>query len=103
MLRLAHSPLKINKKYYRTCVCGDIETEIHLFFSCKFHDAARAIVCNRVCNTVTDNKSPELFDCLSNVELVRIFLLGLPADKPSHISIAVFCAVDYFLEYHNTF
>jgi len=49
MLRLAHSPLNINKKSYRTCVCGDIETEIHRFFYCKLHDAARAILSNRVC------------------------------------------------------
>ena len=41
MLRLAHSPLNINKKSYRTYVCGHIETEIHLFFYCDFHDAAR--------------------------------------------------------------
>ena len=69
MVRLAHSPLNINKKSYSTCVCRDIETEIHLFFFCKFHDAARAILCNRVCNIVTDNKSPELFDFLNNDEL----------------------------------
>jgi len=76
MLRLAHSPLNINKKSYRTCVCGDIETEIHLFFYCNFHDAARAILSNRVYNIVTNNISPEFFDCLSNVELLRIFLFG---------------------------
>jgi len=40
MLRLARSPLNINKKSNRTCVCGEIETEIHLFFYCTFHDAA---------------------------------------------------------------
>jgi len=67
MLRLAHSPLNINKKSYRTCVCSDIETEIHLFFHCNFHDAARAILYNRVYNIVTNNISPEFFDCLSNV------------------------------------
>ena len=82
MLSLAHSPLNINKRSYRTCVCADIETEIHLFFYCKYHDAARAIHCNRECNIVTDNKSPEVFDCLSNVELLRIFLFGLPDDEP---------------------
>ena len=64
MLRLAHSPLDINKKLYRTCVCGGIEAEIHLFFCCDFHDAARAILFNRVYNIVTNNISPEFFDCL---------------------------------------
>jgi len=79
----AHSPLNINKKSFRTCVCGDIETEIHLFFYC--------------------NKSPEFFDCLSNVELLHVFLFGLPDDEPSHISVAVFCAVNDFLKYCNRF
>ena len=36
MLRLAHSPVNINKKSYRTCVCDDIETEIHLLFTVIF-------------------------------------------------------------------
>jgi len=99
----AHSPLNFNKKSYRTCVCGDIETEIHLFFHCNFHDAARAILSNRVCNIVTDNKSTEFFDCLSIVELLRIFLFGLPDDEPSHISVAVFCAVDIVLKSCNRF
>ena len=77
MLRLTHSQLNINKKSYRTCVCGDIENEINLFYYCNFHDAAQAILFNRVYNIVTSNISPEFFDCLSNVELLRIFLFGL--------------------------
>ena len=103
MLRLTHNPLNISKKFYRTCVCGDIETEIHHFFYCNFRDAARTIHSNRVCNIVTDNKSPEIFDCLSNVELLRIFLFGLPDDGPSHISVAVFYVVDEFLTSCNRF
>ena len=103
MLCLAHSPLNINKKSYRTCVCGDIETEIHLFFCCNFHDAARAILFNRVYNIVTNNMSPEFFDCLSNVQLLRIFLFGLPDNEPSHVSVAVFCAMDDFLKSCNKF
>ena len=103
MFRLAHSPLNINKKSYRTCACGDIETEIHLFSYCNFHDAARAILLNRVYNIAANNISPEFFDCLSNVELLRIFLFGLPDNEPSHISVAVFCAVDDFLKSCNRF
>jgi len=95
--------LNVNKKSYRTCACGDIETKIHLFFYCNFHDAARAILFNKVCNIVTDHKSPEFFDCLSNVGLLRIFLFGLPDNEPSHISVAVFCAVDDFLKSCNRF
>ena len=91
MLRLAHSPLNINKKSYRTCVCGDIETEIHLFFYCNFDDAARAILFNRVYNIATNNMSPGFFDCLSNVELLRIFVFGLPDNKPSHLGCCVLC------------
>jgi len=103
MLRLAHSPVNINKKSYRTCVCDDIETEIHLLFYCNFHDAIRAILPNRVCNIVTDHKSPEFFDCLSNVELLRISLFGLPDDEPSHISVGVVCAVVDFLKSCNRY
>jgi len=90
----------INKKSHRICVCGDIETAPHLFFYCKFHDAARAILCNMVCKifNLADNKLPEHFDCLNNVELLRLFLCGLPDDEPSHNSVAVFCAVDEFLK-----
>ena len=93
----------MNKKSYRTCVCGDIETEIHLFFHCNFmmsHERSFAI---GSCNIVTDNKSPELFDCLSNVELLRIFLFDLPDDEPSHFLVAAFCAVDDFRKYCNRF
>jgi len=63
----------------------------------------RSILCNMVCNIATDNKSPELFGCLRNVELMHIFLFGLPEDEPSHISVAVFCAVDDFLKFCNRF
>ena len=73
------------------------------FFYCNFHDAARAILFNRVYNIVTNNISPEFFDCLSNVELLCIFLFGLPDIEPSHISVAVFCAVDDFLKSGNRF
>jgi len=54
--------------------------EIHLFFYCKFHDAARAILCNKVCKILTENNLAEHFDCLSNVELLRLFLFGLSDD-----------------------
>jgi len=32
ILRFGHSPLNTNKTSYRIRVCGDIETELHLFF-----------------------------------------------------------------------
>jgi len=57
---------------------------VNLFFYCKFHEAAQAILCNTVCNILTGNKSPELFDCLSNVGSMRL-LFGLPDDEPSRI------------------
>ena len=106
MLRLAHSTLNINKRSHRTCVYGDIETEIYLFFHCNFHDATRAILFNRVYNIVTNNISHEFFDCLSNVELLRTFLFGLPDNESItylSISVAVFCAVDDFLKSSNRF
>jgi len=80
-----------------------ISKQIHLFFYCNFHDAARAILFNRVYNVVTNNISPEFFDCLSNVQLLRIFLFGLPDNEPSHVSVAVFGAVDDFLKFCNRF
>jgi len=89
--------------HWISIVCGDIETEIHLFFYCNFHDDARAILSNRVCNIVIDNKSPEFFVCLSNVELLRIFLFGLPDEESSRISVAVFRPVDDFLKSCNRF
>jgi len=50
-----------------------------------------------VCNIFTDNKLPELFDCLSNVELLRLLLFCVADEEPSHISVAVFCTEDNFL------
>ena len=95
MLRLAHSPLNINKKSYRACVCGDFETEIHLFFHYNFHDAARSILFNRVYNIVINNVSPEFFDCLSSVKLLHIFLFGLP-DK-NHPMSRLLCFVPWMI------
>ena len=54
-----------------------MENEFHHFFYCKFHVAARAILCIKVCNISTDNKLAEHFHCLSNDELLRLFLFGL--------------------------
>ena len=34
MLRLGHSPLNTNCLNYRTCACGSIENELHLFLKC---------------------------------------------------------------------
>jgi len=96
VLRFVHSRFNIFKKFYRICDCSFIETELHLFFYCNLHDATRSIVCNKVCNILTDNKSAEHFDCLSTVELLRLLLVGL-FDAPTQISVAVFCAVDEFL------
>ena len=70
-----------------------------VFFTVNFmmpHE--RSFPIGSVCNIVTDNKSPEIFDCLSDFELLRIFLFGLPDNWPSHVSVAVFCAVDDFLK-----
>jgi len=47
------------------------------------------ILCNMVCIVLTDNKSAAHFDCLCNVELLRLFLFGL-SDTPTQISVAVF-------------
>jgi len=90
--------MNISKKSYRIFVCGDTGIELHLSFYCKFHYTERAKPCNKVCNVLTDNELPEHFDRLSNVELVRLFLFGLPDDGPPHISVAVFCPVDDFFK-----
>ena len=93
MLRFAHSPLNTSTKSHLICVCGDNETELHLFFYCKIHDAAHAMLCNKVCNILTDNKLAEHFNYLSNVELLLRFVFGL-SEEPTQASVAVFCAVD---------
>ena len=98
--KVAHEELKgfnINKMSYRICVWDDIVTELHRFFYCKFHDTARAVLFNKFCHILTDNKLPEHFDCLSNVELLLLFLFGL-SDVPTQISVDVFCAVVEFLK-----
>jgi len=48
MLCFAHSPLNITKNNYRVCICGEIETELHLFFLCNVHCAARTALHNKV-------------------------------------------------------
>ena len=78
-------------------------SKLRFTFYCNFHDAVRAILFNNVCNIVTDNKLPEHFDCLSDFELLRVFLVCLPDDEASHISVAVLCTVDDFLKSCNRF
>ena len=68
----------------------------------RFHDATLAILCNKVCNILTDNKLAEHFDCSSNVELLHLLLFGL-SDGPIQISVAVFCAVDELLKSRDRF
>ena len=43
----AHSPLNITKNNYRVCMCGEMETELHLFFQCNVHCAARTALHNK--------------------------------------------------------
>jgi len=60
------------------------------FFAIEYED------CNR-------QQITQLCGWLSNVELVRTFLFGVLDDEQSHISVAVFCAVDDFLKSCNRF
>jgi len=57
----AHSPWNINKNRIVLAFAVISKLRFAFSFTVNFHDAARAILSNRVCNIVTDNKSPELF------------------------------------------
>ena len=97
MLRFAHSPVNITKNNYRVCTCGEMETELHLFFHCNFHCAAWTALHNKVHDIRNETGFDERFERLSHTDLLRWYLYGV-LDAPTAVSVAIFNAVDEFLK-----
>jgi len=87
MLRLAHSPLNITKNNYRVCICGEMETELHLFFHCNVHCAARTALHNKAHHILNETCFTERFERLGHTDLLRLYLHGVP-DAPTSVSVA---------------
>jgi len=96
MLRFAHSPLNIAKYNYRVCICGKMESELHLVFHCNVHCAARTALHNKVHDILNETGFAERFGRLGHTDLLRLYLHGVP-DAPTAVSVAIFNAVDEFL------
>ena len=89
MLRFAHSPLNVTKNSYRVCICGEMETELHLFFHCNVHCAARTALHNKVHDVLNETGFAERFERLGHIDLSRLYLHGVP-DAPTAVSVAIF-------------
>ena len=72
MLRFAHSPLNITKNNYRVCICGEMETELLLFFHCNVHCAARTALHNKVHDILNETGFAERFERLGHTDLLRV-------------------------------
>ena len=99
---LRHSPLNITKNNYRVCICGEMETELHLFFRCIVHCAAQTALHNKVHDILNETGFVERFECLGHTGLLLLYLHGVP-DAPTSVSVAIFNAVDEFLKRCNRF
>jgi len=97
MLRLGHSPLNITKNNYRVCICGGMETELHLIFRCNVHCAARAALHGGVRDILNEAGFAERLERLGQIDLLRLYLHGVP-DAPTAVSVSIFNAVDEFLK-----
>jgi len=100
MLRFAHSPLNITKNNYCVCICGKMETELHLFFHCNVHCAVRTAFHNKVHDVLNETVFDERFERLGHTDLLRLYLCGVP-DAPISVSVAIIKAVDEFLKRYN--
>ena len=102
MLRFAHSPLNMTKNNYRVCVCGEMETDLHLFFHCNVRFAARTALHNKAHDILNETGFDERFERLGHTDLLRLYLYGV-LNAPTAISVAIFNAVDEFLKCYNRF
>jgi len=68
LLSFAHSPLNITKNNYRVCMCGEIETELHLFFHSNVHCAA---LHNKAQVILNETSFAERFERLGHTDLLR--------------------------------
>jgi len=102
MLRFAHSPLNITKNNYRVSVCGEMGTELHLFFHFNIHCAARTALHNKFHDILNETGFDDIFQSLGHTDLLRLYLCGV-LDAPTSVSVSVFNAVDEFLKCYNRF
>ena len=102
MLRFAHSLVNISKNNYHYCICGEMETEVHPFFHCNVHCAAWTALHSKVYDILNETSFAERFERLGHTNLLRLYLYAVP-DVPTTVSVAVFGAVDEFLNCCNRF
>ena len=53
-----------------------METELHLFFSCNVHCAARTALHNKVHDILNETGFAERFERLGHTDLLRLYLHG---------------------------
>jgi len=74
LLSFAHSPLNITKNNYCVCMCGEMETELRLFFHCNVHCAARTALHNKAQVILNETSFAERFERLGHTDLLRLHL-----------------------------
>ena len=74
LLSFAHSPLNITKNNYCVCMCGEMETELHLFFHCNVHCEARTALHNKAQVILNETSFAERFERLGHTDLLRLHL-----------------------------
>ena len=74
-----------------------METELHLFFRCNIHCAARTALHNKVHDILNETGFAERLERLGHTDLLRLYLHGVP-DTSTAVSVAFFNAVDEFLK-----
>ena len=95
LLSFAHSPLNITKNNYRVCMCGEMETELHLFFQGNVHCAARTALHNKAQVILNDLNAWVIPICCD-------YIYGVP-DARTAVSLAIFNTVDEFLKCYNRY
>jgi len=66
-----------------------METELHLFFHCNVHCAARAALHNTIHDILDETGFAERLERLGQTDLLRLYLHGVP-DAPTAVSAAIF-------------
>jgi len=78
MLRLSHSPLNPDYKYYRLCSCGLYQTETHILLECDLTRAKRQVMFNSIRNILLKEQvfSLSQLNRLIQAAWKRILLFG---------------------------
>jgi len=88
MLRMAHSPLYISKRY-RKCICGETENLDHLLFRCKLTENIRSIrvLLGKIENILLESNTKSNQEILiKNKQLLNVLLNGL-GNLSSHVNL----------------